>query len=649
MPLRTNPAPPTKIQSLIFDRDHFSPEAARAWARNHGFDRLDVDEKTNTLRLRQARPTAMTHLRTIPLADGVQAVIGHPELVRHNPESDMHNTILEASARAAFVTEWANEEEASGRTYGGMDLMDVAPETSDAARAWAKKLWEKIVELELTRGKSWGPAAASLKPSIESLWAHTAKAAGLDATDEEAREFGHYVAMQAMGHGVSWADDHPDLDFKVPHMEAYDLLPEGYVHAPHENPSKPQRSAFLRHVECDECGGSGHYVVAGTKYKCRFCDGTGKCPRENPSKFKYLVGQAVSYFGSEGAVPSSWKGVITTREPNVDDGLYYSVKWTTPSGTTHEGLYHESNLLVARPLNSDADQARMRRERSPRSNPGGDVSGGAGRSMTRDDRPRGWFHLAVGLTPELRQGAPVRLHSWQAKGSPPILVEAIIDDPSGRQVIVDHPTWALVSPGTESEHPGGAARPMRTNPTPRLRLGQGRPGLAPTQHGDVILSSTLHDVVGVEDAMPGAVTISAEDTTVRLVKRRQLAQHALRNLRPGRDEDILIEVQTPKWEQIGEVDGDGTICWPDHKKLTRKVKLAVVELLEPPWTTANTSAEHYAERDNVVIRLLDARGKAIIDVSDDEARELVADGFVDPRNLHVSLCEYANRSGATPK
>lgn len=31
--------------------------------------------------------------------------------------------------------------------------------------------------------------------------------------------FGHYLAMEAMGHGVSWADDHEPHGLRVPHME----------------------------------------------------------------------------------------------------------------------------------------------------------------------------------------------------------------------------------------------------------------------------------------------------------------------------------------------------------------------------------------------------------------------------------------------
>ena len=58
------------------------------------------------------------------------------------------------------------------------------------------------------------------KERLITLWLRTAERDALDPEDsEEQRTFGHYLAMQAMGHGVGWADDHKPLTFKVPHIE----------------------------------------------------------------------------------------------------------------------------------------------------------------------------------------------------------------------------------------------------------------------------------------------------------------------------------------------------------------------------------------------------------------------------------------------
>lgn len=61
----------------------------------------------------------------------------------------------------------------------------------------------------------------------------------------------------------------------------------------------------------------------------------------------------VVYAGSEGAVPSSWRGRIVSYEwhPEWDDdgdGHFYNVRWVTPEGRTHEGVFHQSDLRSAR-------------------------------------------------------------------------------------------------------------------------------------------------------------------------------------------------------------------------------------------------------------------------------------------------------------
>lgn len=86
-PRRNNPwtAPGRKgsrIQTVLFDRTRWKLTEAREWLREHGFLRLGVDAKPNTLRFRQEDPDlfARTSFRTISLGanTGVQAVVGVP-------------------------------------------------------------------------------------------------------------------------------------------------------------------------------------------------------------------------------------------------------------------------------------------------------------------------------------------------------------------------------------------------------------------------------------------------------------------------------------------------------------------------------------------------------------------------------------------
>ena len=72
---------PTKIQTLIFDKAHFTEAEAKAWAEKHDFKSGDVDETEHSFRLRQREPSEFQKgsFRTITLTDGVKAVIGRPK------------------------------------------------------------------------------------------------------------------------------------------------------------------------------------------------------------------------------------------------------------------------------------------------------------------------------------------------------------------------------------------------------------------------------------------------------------------------------------------------------------------------------------------------------------------------------------------
>lgn len=116
--------------------------------------------------------------------------------------------IIAGMARAFFVERWAQREEEKGRSHGGEELMDVAPATSPKAKAHAKKFAAQVV-------------AANGGRTIRELYNEAQAAnrrAGISGRGAEA-EFGHYLAMQAMGHGVSWFDDNAKFDLKVPHTE----------------------------------------------------------------------------------------------------------------------------------------------------------------------------------------------------------------------------------------------------------------------------------------------------------------------------------------------------------------------------------------------------------------------------------------------
>jgi len=131
--------------------------------------------------------------------------------------SQLRDEIVASMARTLFVVAWAQREEEKGRTYPGQDLMDVAPKTSPKAEAAAKKLALEIEEMN--------------DASLDALLVLASMQPGKHYKESYSYDFGYGLAMQALGHGVSWWDDHPyisvdpvigvEKEFKLPRIEFY--------------------------------------------------------------------------------------------------------------------------------------------------------------------------------------------------------------------------------------------------------------------------------------------------------------------------------------------------------------------------------------------------------------------------------------------
>jgi hypothetical protein len=141
------------------------------------------------------------------------------QAIENGAELPHRPTIVAAMARALFVEAWYLREtyrkEDTGRSRldripQGGNLMDYAPKTSPAARKIAKVFAAK---LETTAGLPL--------PVLYLLAAH---APGRHTREPTPEDFGHDLAMEGMGHGVSWEDDHPKIPgpaFKIPYVEFY--------------------------------------------------------------------------------------------------------------------------------------------------------------------------------------------------------------------------------------------------------------------------------------------------------------------------------------------------------------------------------------------------------------------------------------------
>lgn len=119
--------------------------------------------------------------------------------------------IQDSMARTLWISAYASYADENPRkrgivrARGGDDWMRIAPDTPPAAHRAAAELGELFV-------------AKNRGNTLNQLAIRAGEADGSLVDDED---FGHYLAMMAMGEGVSWFDDHERFDIEVPHFEIH--------------------------------------------------------------------------------------------------------------------------------------------------------------------------------------------------------------------------------------------------------------------------------------------------------------------------------------------------------------------------------------------------------------------------------------------
>jgi hypothetical protein len=116
---------------------------------------------------------------------------------------------VDAAARAMFVSAWADAMEEAGRSeeISGVELYDVAPDTPAEARKAARALSRAY---EQANGKK-----------LKSLWKLAVTVPGKHYREPDLEDFGYSLAMQSLGHGVGWEDNHPAFGLVTPRAEFY--------------------------------------------------------------------------------------------------------------------------------------------------------------------------------------------------------------------------------------------------------------------------------------------------------------------------------------------------------------------------------------------------------------------------------------------
>ena len=67
---------PSKIQSILFDKSHWTLQQCVKWLKKHNFKGREVDEKPNTFRFRQQSPKKFKRFITKELENGIDLIIG---------------------------------------------------------------------------------------------------------------------------------------------------------------------------------------------------------------------------------------------------------------------------------------------------------------------------------------------------------------------------------------------------------------------------------------------------------------------------------------------------------------------------------------------------------------------------------------------
>jgi hypothetical protein len=125
--------------------------------------------------------------------------------------------ILQAMAKAFFASAWADQAEDTGNSsiLSGAEIMDIMPKEIDKSAIHAANTL--CMEMERHYGRP-------INEIFDILCKHTEGEGDIDHTPEN---FGHYAAMQAMGHGVGLYDAFGKKSdaVKVPYTEfgAYSL------------------------------------------------------------------------------------------------------------------------------------------------------------------------------------------------------------------------------------------------------------------------------------------------------------------------------------------------------------------------------------------------------------------------------------------
>ena len=133
--------------------------------------------------------------------------------------------LITGMAQAFWATTWADKMDETGHSEAMMstEITEIMPEVPQKAFMLADELKNEIDAANHIDLDTFIPPGFSGE-QLELPEEGKEQTDGLSWSSSDAESFGWYLAMQAMGHGVSWSDSHEDHGLTMPHFDkAYEL------------------------------------------------------------------------------------------------------------------------------------------------------------------------------------------------------------------------------------------------------------------------------------------------------------------------------------------------------------------------------------------------------------------------------------------
>lgn len=123
---------------------------------------------------------------------------------RRDPRTEVEREMFEGIVDGIWLDAWAQALEEEGKSPPRSITRETAPPAPESARKLAEAFARNLEEANNT-----------------SLLRIYQRASDAEGEDVDAESLGFDLTMQAMGHGISWFDDHAEFNVVLPYLESH--------------------------------------------------------------------------------------------------------------------------------------------------------------------------------------------------------------------------------------------------------------------------------------------------------------------------------------------------------------------------------------------------------------------------------------------